>query len=75
MDFDDASCEAADVAYILQVGRKDHDREGAGHLIFAEVHEMHPFGADFHAQDFSGHAFSFSDVLAGLANGEAVGGG
>jgi hypothetical protein len=67
------SCEAADVAYIFKIGREDHDREWAGHLILAEVHEMHAFGADFHAQNFSRHAFGFSDVLAGLANGEAVG--
>jgi hypothetical protein len=49
--------------------REDHHGKGAGHLVFAEIHEVHSFGAGFHAQDFSSHAFGFSDVLAGFTNG------
>jgi hypothetical protein len=69
-----ASCEAADVAHIFEVGGEDHHREGAGHLIFAEVHVMYSFGADLHAHDLAGYTLGFSDVAAGFANGEIVGG-
>ena len=74
MDFDHLSGEAADVAYVFQVVREDHDSEGAGHLIFTEVDEVDASGSDFHAQDFAYHTFGFADVLAGGLNREAVGG-
>jgi hypothetical protein len=75
VDFDDLSGEAADVAYIFKVGREDHDRKRAGHLIFAEIDEVHAPGAGFHPQHFADDAFGFADVLAGVANGKAIGGG
>jgi hypothetical protein len=43
-------------------------------LIFAEIDKMHALGADLDAQHLSGDALGFSDVLAGLADGKAVGG-
>lgn len=74
MNFDDLSRQPPDVADILKVGREDHDRERASHAVFAEVHEMHTLGPDFHMHDFSRDALGFSDVLAGLGDGKAVGG-
>jgi hypothetical protein len=44
-------------------------------LIFAEINEVNTSGTDFHAQDFAHHALGFADMLAGILNGEAVGGG
>jgi len=73
-DFDDAPGEAADIADVLQVVREDDDGERAGHLIFAEIHEVDSSCADFHAHDFARHTFGFADVLAGFADSKAVGG-
>ena len=74
-DFDDASGEAADVADILQVGGKDDHAEGAGHLVFAEIDVVDAFDSSFYAQDFSGDAFFFADVVGGFLDGDAVGAG
>ena len=74
VDFDGAAGEAADVADVFQVVRKDDDCEGTRHLVFTEIEEVDTFGADFYADDFSRHAFGFSDVLSGLVNGDAVSG-
>jgi hypothetical protein len=74
-DFNGAAGETANVTDIFQVGRKDYDGEGAGHLIFAEVEEVNAPCPDFYAQDFAGHALGFANVLARFADGEAVGGG
>jgi hypothetical protein len=64
VNFDDASCQAADVAYIFKV-----DRKRLGRLLFAELNEMHAFSADLHIQKFSGYAFRFTDVLLGAPIG------
>jgi hypothetical protein len=64
VNFDDASCQAADVAYIFKVGSEYHDSKRLGRLLFAELNEMHAFSADLHIQNFSGYAFRFTDVLA-----------
>jgi hypothetical protein len=72
VNFDDASCKAADVAYIFKLGSEYHDSKRLGRLLFAELNEMHAFCADLHLQNFSGYAFRFTDVLLGVANGEAV---
>ena len=72
-DFDGAAGETADVSYILQIVGEDDYREGAGHLVFAEVEEVDAFGADFDAEDFAGHALGFAYVLSGFVDGEAVG--
>ena len=73
-DFDGAAGESADVANIFQVGSEDYDREGASHVVFAEVEEVNASRADFHMQDFAGHALRFAHMLASLANGETIGG-
>ena len=72
VNFDDASCKAADVAYIFKVGSEYHDRKRLGRLLFAELNEMLGFSADLHIQNFSSYAFRFTDVLLGVANREAV---
>jgi hypothetical protein len=75
VDFDDLSGEAADVADVFKIGREDHDRKRARHLICAEVDEMHAFGAGLHTQNFSRDALGFADVLGGFLDGETIGGG
>ena len=72
VNFDEASCKAADLAYIFKVGSEYHDSKRVGGRLFAELNEMHAFSADLHIQNFSGYAFRFTDVLLGVANGEAV---
>jgi hypothetical protein len=34
---------------------------------------MNAFGTSFYVQDLSSDAFGFTDMLAGFANGEAIG--
>ncbi len=75
LDFYGAAFEAADVADIFQVRREDDDGKGASHLIFTEVNEVNAFDADAHAMHGPGYAFGFADMLAGLVDGDAVGGG
>src|SRR5580658_851227 len=74
VNLDGAAREAAHVADIFQAGREDHDREGAGHLLFAEVEEVNSFRADFNAQHLSGYAFGLADMLTGFVYGDAIGG-
>ncbi len=69
VDFDRAAGEAAHVADISQVGREDHDREGAGELILAEVEEVDTFRSYLHADYFSNYAFRFADVMGGFVDG------
>jgi hypothetical protein len=73
VDFDDASFEAADVAYIFKIGGEDDHGERASRPPFAKTDEANSFGADFHMQHFAGNAFGFAHVLAGLAYGKAIG--
>jgi hypothetical protein len=74
VNLDGAAFEAADVAYIFQVARKDYDREGTRSLFATESDKVHAFGSNFHMDYASDDAFSFADVLAGCTDGEAVGG-
>ena len=66
--------ESADVADIFQITGENHNREGAGHLLFAEIEEVNTIRSAFYSEDFSGYAFGFAHVLAGLVDGDAVGG-
>lgn len=72
VDFDGSAGEAADIAHVFEIGRKDNDREGAGHLVFAEIEKVHAASADFYSLDFPGDTFDFADVLAGVLDGKAV---
>lgn len=53
---------------------KHHDCERAGLLVPTEIEKVNAFGAAFDAQNFSGNALDFADVLAGFLNRDAVGG-
>ena len=75
VNFDGAPSQAADVADIFQSGREDYDREGAGHLILAEVEEMNALNPDSYFEDFARDALGFTHVLVRLVNGDAVGRG
>jgi hypothetical protein len=73
VNFDGAALQAANVANIFQAGRKDHDCEGAGNLIFTEVKEMNSLRTYFYFEDFPGNALGLADVLSRLVNGNAIG--
>ncbi len=75
VDFDSAAGQAANVAYIFQSRREDHDREGAGHLLFAEVKEVNSFRSHFYLEHFTGHTLDFADMCCRFANWDAIGGG
>ena len=75
VNLDELPGEAADVADIFQVGREDDYAEGAGHLVLAEVDVVDAFASSFYAEDFSGDAFVFADVVGGFLDGDAVGAG
>ena len=74
LDLDGATGQTAHVSDVFQVMREDHHRERAGHLVFAEVEEGDPTGPDLHADYFPCHAFALINVLAGLIDGDTVGG-
>jgi hypothetical protein len=74
MDFDGPAGQAADVADIFQSGREDYYSEGARHLICAEVEEVNSFISNSYFEDFTLYTLSFTDVVAGFVNGDAVGG-
>ena len=65
VDFNGAAGQAADVTDIFQIVRENYGREGAGNGVFAQIQEMDPFVANFHADDLAYHTFYFADVLAG----------
>jgi hypothetical protein len=44
-------------------------------LILAEIDVVDAFDSSFYAEDFSGYAFIFADVLGGFLDGDAVGAG
>jgi len=44
-------------------------------LVRAEIEEVDSSGTGLYAQDFSHDAFCFADVMAGFAEGDAIGGG
>ena len=73
VDFDGAAGEAPNVADILQVAGKDDHCERACDLVFAEIEEMDATLADLYAQDLTGHALCFADVLAGFVDRDTVG--
>ena len=78
MNFDGGAGQAANVADIFQSGREDwedHDREGAGHLIFAEVEEVNSFRSRSYLEDSSRHTSGFANLLCRIANWDAIGGG
>jgi len=75
VNLDQLSGEAADVADIFQVGGEDDYAERAGHLILAEIDVVDAFTSSLDAEDFSGDAFVFADVVGGFLNGDAVGAG
>lgn len=72
VNFDRVASEAANVADVFQIGREDHNREGAGHLILTEIEEMNAFRANFDVQHFPGDAFGLADVLVGLVDRDAI---
>jgi len=75
VNLDQLSGQAADVADIFQVGGEDDDAERASHLVLAEVDVVDAFASSFDAEDFSGDAFVFADVVGGFLDGDAVGAG
>lgn len=75
VNLDQLSGEAADVAHIFQVGGEYDYAEGAGHLILAEIDVVNAFASSLDAEDFSGDAFFFADVVGGFLDGDAVGAG
>jgi len=75
VDFNVAAFQTAHVAHVFQVVGEDHDRERAGHLIFAKIKEVDSFAAYGNAMYFAGHTLGLTDVLAGSLDGEAVGDG
>lgn len=54
---------------------KDHYGEWAGQVVFTEIEKVDPLGRNLHPDNFSSDAFGFADMLAGLMNGNTVGGG
>lgn len=74
VDFDGAAFQAADVADVFEVVREDHDGEGAGRLIFAEV-DVVDTRSGFYVEYLAGDTLDFADVMAGFVDGDAVGGG
>src|SRR5579871_2046623 len=62
VNFDGLAGETADIADVFQIGGEDDDREGAGHLVFAEVDEVNALRSDFHAYHFAGDAFGLADM-------------
>jgi hypothetical protein len=75
VNLNELSGEAADVADIFQVGGEDDHAEGASHLVLAEVDVVDAFDSSLDAEDFSGDAFVFADVVGGFLDGDAVGAG
>lgn len=71
MDFNAASRKSAHVAHISKIVRENHHRKRTGHLVFAEVEEVHAFRS-FHAQDCAGHALVFADMSSSFLEGNAV---
>jgi hypothetical protein len=73
VDFDDLIFQLADIADVLQVGSKDHDREGADTVVLAKVEISNALRTLFDAQDFAGDATIGADVLMRFGEGDAVG--
>ena len=71
-DFDHVSGEAAHVADIFQIVREDDDGKWAGHLVFTEVDEVNSSRTDFYFEHLARHAGGFSDVSAGVLDGNTV---
>jgi hypothetical protein len=44
-------------------------------LILTEIDVVNAFASSFDAEDFSGDAFVFADVVGGFLDGDAVGAG
>jgi hypothetical protein len=72
VNLDIAARESANVPHVFQVVREDDDCERASHLVFAEVEKVDALVPHRNAAHLAGHAFSFSNMLAGLLNGKAV---
>jgi len=71
-NLDDFACELADVTDVLHIVREDHNRKRTEAVVFTEV-EIVGFAACLHADDLAGYAVSFSNVLGGLVERNAVG--
>ena len=67
-----AACKAANIAYVFEVVWEDHDRERAGHLVFAEIEEADAFAPHRDAAHLSTHALGFPNVSAGLLDWQAI---
>jgi hypothetical protein len=73
VNFDDTALQSANVAYIFKIRIEDDDGEGAGCPLFAKIYEVY-FRPCFYPRYFAHDAFVLADVLAGFADGQAVGG-
>lgn len=71
-DFDRAAFEPSHVTDIFKVARKNDHCEWARLLIFAEVQKVNALDSDLHANDLSGHAFDFTDMVSGFVQLDAV---
>jgi len=74
VNLDRSTCQASDVSNVFQAGRKDHNCEGAGHLVFTKLEEVDSLGSNFDPEDLSGDATGFADMLIRFVNGDAIGG-
>jgi hypothetical protein len=74
MNLDSSARQPPHIAHVLQVVRKDDHGERTSDLFFAEVEVVNPLVADLYAENFPGDTSGFADVLAGVVNGDAVGG-
>jgi len=75
VNFNHPASKAADVAHLFQVVGENYDREGARHCVFAEVEEVNSLYADLNPHNLSGHALRLADLLVGLVDWYAIGGG
>ena len=74
LNLDHATGQPTHVANISKTVGEYDDGEWACHLIFAKVQKVNAGRTYFYAEDFAGHTAGFADMLAGLADRDAVGG-
>jgi len=73
MNLGRAAFKPAHDVHILEIPRKDHNRERAGHLVFTEVDEMNRSARNPDPQDSSGDALHFADMPLGFMYSNTVG--
>jgi hypothetical protein len=71
-DFDLAAFQSANVAHLLKIARKDDDGKRAHPEVLTEVEKVHAPVAEFHVQNFAGHAAIRPDVFLGVGEGDAL---